>query len=129
MHQLNPYLSFSGNCQEAMSFYQNFLGGELAMQRFADSPLASHVPAEVQQYIVHSTLTSDALTIMASDASGMRGPLAVGENVALCLNCSSDEEITRLFITLSEGGSVQDPLAVMFWGSKFGALPDQFGTK
>lgn len=26
--ELNPYLSFQGNCEEAMNFYKKILGGE-----------------------------------------------------------------------------------------------------
>ena len=36
--QLNPYLAFNGNCQEAMHFYQQCLGGELNIQLIAGIP-------------------------------------------------------------------------------------------
>jgi PhnB protein len=129
MPQLHPYLSFSGNCREAMTFYQSCLGGHLSLQPFAETPMAGQIPAEAQQNIVHSSLATSSLTILASDASCMRATPATGKTVALCLSCGSDEEITRLFSKLGEGGTIQDPLAIMFWGGKFGALTDQFGTK
>jgi PhnB protein len=125
--QLAPYLSFSGNCRQAMEFYQSCLGGNLQVQTFAGAPM--DIPADMEHQVLHSMLTSDYLTLMASDMADVREPLKVGNNVSLCLNCSSDEEITRLFSQLSDGGSVVDPLADAFWGAKFGALTDRFGTR
>jgi len=129
MAQLSPYLSFSGNCRDAFTFYHACLGGELDLQRFADSPIADHIPAEARDGILHGSLRTGSLTLLGSDAGGMRAPLVAGDNVGLCLNCESDEEITTIFAKLAEGGTVLDPLADMFWGGKFGALTDQFGTK
>ncbi len=127
MASLTPYLTFGGTCRDALTFYQSCLGGELRLQAFADSPAAAHVPAEMQNQIVHGQLRTDAFTLMASDAGGMA--LTPGDTVVLCLHCGSDEEITRLFAQLGAGGTVQEPLADMFWGDKYGTLTDRFGTK
>jgi PhnB protein len=129
MAQLIPYLSFSGNCREALHFYQSCFGGELNLMRFADSPMASHLPAEAQEAIIHGTLTTPTFLIQASDAGSFRGPLTLGNQVAIAVDCASEEEIDTLFAQLSEGGTVVDPLANMFWGGKFGALTDRFGIK
>ncbi|MDO7886337.1 VOC family protein [Hymenobacter cheonanensis] len=129
MAQLSPYLSFSGDCRAALSFYQQCLGGELALTRFGDSPVAAQVPAEAQDHILHGTLTAGALVLAGSDAGSLRGALTVGTNVALALDCASDDEITTLFARLGEGGTIIDPLADMFWGGKFGALTDRFGIR
>ena len=42
---LNPYLSFSDNAREAMSFYHSVFGGELTVSTFADFD-ASADPSE-----------------------------------------------------------------------------------
>jgi PhnB protein len=129
MPQLNPYLSFEGTCRAAMSFYQSCLGGELMVQSFAESPLADQVPAADGQKVLHAMLTSGSLVLMASDMGG--GPahaLTEGNAVSLCLNCDSTEEINALFAKLSEGGTVVDPLAEMFWGT-FGSLTDRYGKR
>jgi PhnB protein len=41
MTQINSYLTFNGNCQEAMIFYQKCLGGELTFQTVGESPLSA----------------------------------------------------------------------------------------
>ena len=129
MAHLSPYLSFSGKCREALTFYHRCLGGELSLQRFADSPIAEQMPAEAHDNIVHGALTTNHFTLLASDFGGLREPLAHGNTVTLCLNCDSEEEITALFAKLGEGGTVVDPLADMFWGGKFGCINDRFGMQ
>jgi len=123
--QLVPYLTFNGTCQEAMTFYQQCLGGELMLQRFADTPAAERVAADAQQNIMHSILTTDTFTLMASD-SGM-GTVARGTMMSLSLNCHSPEQIQELFGKLSADGTVTMPLEDTFWGATFGILIDRFG--
>ena len=126
MIHLSPYIFFNGNCREVLSFYQRCLGGELDLQRFGDSPAAAHMPAEAQDRIMHGTLTTHGLIIMAAD-TGRLGELTPGNQVRMSLHFDNDAEIEDIFARLSEGGTVVDPLAEMFWGGKFGMLTDQFG--
>ncbi len=45
--QVNPYLSFNGECESAFTFYERCLGGELgAVFRYAGSPMAAEVPGD-----------------------------------------------------------------------------------
>ncbi len=125
MTTLNPYLGLQGRCREAMTFYQDCLGGELTMQAMADSPMADSTPAEQQQNVLHSTLTSEGLVLMGTDCSQSK-PVQ-GNTVALCLNFSSEEEIRTVFARLAAGGEVGCPLETSFWGSTFGHLTDKFG--
>ena len=44
---MNPYLTFSGNCEAAFKFYERVLGGKIvAMMPHEGTPMADHVPAE-----------------------------------------------------------------------------------
>lgn len=130
MASLSPHIAFpGGTCREALSFYQSCLGGELVLTRVGDTAMAEHMPAEVQDQIMHGTLTAGPLVLMACDALDTRHPFAPGNNIAMLLSCSSDEEINTLFARLGEGGTVVDPLDEMFWGGKFGSLIDRFGTE
>lgn len=123
--RLTPYLTFNGTCRQAMSFYQQCLGGELMVQTFEGTPAAEHVGPEALQNVLHSALTTADMVLMASD-SGM-GPVAKGDMVSLSVNCQSPEEIQRLFGLLSAGGTVTMPLQDTFWGATFGMFADQFG--
>ena len=127
MTQINSYLTFSGNCREAMNFYKDCLGGELALQTIGESPLADKMPPQMKESILHGTLTKDGLVLMASDMVGEKG-LAKGNSVSLMLNCSSEEEIKTYYAKLVKDGEANHPLEVSFWGALFGDLTDKFGN-
>lgn len=55
MTQINSYLTFNGNCREAMTFYQECLGGELFMQTIGESPMAEQMPLPMKESILHAT--------------------------------------------------------------------------
>ncbi|WP_136667861.1 VOC family protein [Flavobacterium sp. H122] len=127
MAQINSYLTFNGNCREAMTFYQDCLGGELVFQTIGESPLSSDMPEQMKNCILHSTLSKGALVLMASDMVSEQG-LIKGNSVSLSLNCSSEEEIKACYAKLSAGGTATHPLEESFWGTLFGDLTDKFGT-
>jgi PhnB protein len=127
MTQINAYLTFSGNCREAMHFYKTCLGGELHLQTIGESPLAEKMPAQMKECILHSTLTKDGMVLMGSDMVGEKGRIT-GNTVSMALNCSSEEEIKRCYENLSNGGEATHPLENTFWGALFGDLVDKFGN-
>ena len=67
--QLNPYLTFSGRCEEAFRFYEKVLGGKIeAMMSHAGSPMEQQVPPEWRSKIMHARLRLGNEVLMASDA-------------------------------------------------------------
>jgi len=128
MTQINAYLTFKGNCREAMTFYKECLGGELSLQTIGGSPVEAQCPAGMKDDILHAALQKDGLVLMATEMVGQEG-LSKGNNFALALSCSSEEEINTFFSNLSAGGQVMHPLKVEFWGAIFGVLNDRFGIR
>ncbi|MES2727799.1 MAG: VOC family protein [Bacteroidota bacterium] len=125
--QINTYLTFSGNCREAMTFYQSCLGGELVFQTIGESPLAAQMPEQMKACILHATLTKGSLLLMGSDMVASAG-LIFGNAVSLSLNCVSEEEIRNCYSKLSVGGKATHPLENSFWGALFGGLTDKYGN-
>ena len=126
MKEVSTYLTFDGNCRDAMTFYEKCLGAELQLVPFSEAPdMGSKVD---QNRIMHARLSKGSASIlMASDA--MPGtPLQVGSNFSICLACESLEEIERLFKALGDKGKVTMPLQDTFWNAHFGMLTDQFGV-
>ena len=122
---LSPYLNFNGKAAEAMRFYQSVLGGELTMQTFEDVKMARS-PAE-KDLIVHARLTGSGFVIMASDSPPGRRT-TFGDSVHMSLSGRDGEKLTKAFIELSGGGSVDMALAKQFWGDTYGQLTDRFGV-
>lgn len=124
---INPYLNFNGQCREVLMFYNHCLGGELSLQQISESPMAAQMPSEAGAQILHGQLTKNDLVIMGSDMAG--SAVVRGSAIALCLNCSSDEEINHYFETLSQGGIVKMPLHQTFWGATYGEITDRYGIQ
>jgi len=127
MTSINSYLTFSGNCREAMHFYKDCLGGELSLQTIGESPLADKMPPEMKAFILHATLTKDNMVLLGSDMVGDKG-LVQGNAVSMVINCSSNEEIKNVYEKLSAGGNKDHALEESFWGATFGDLTDKYGN-
>lgn len=129
------YLTFDGNCKEAMSFYKGVFGGEFEWQQtWGESPMKDDSPEEFKDLIVHCSLPlNKTINLMGCD----RHPVlhtnqqhVVGNNTEICLSPDTKTEANRLFAALSsEGGTVSIPLQDMPWGSYAGNCADKYGIQ
>ena len=127
MLQLDTYLTFDGNCAEAMRFYQRTLGGKLDLMTHAQSPIAGQTPPGSENRIMHARLAIDGRLLMASD-SMVDHPYEGMKGFSLSLIYPTVVEATRVFNALADGGKVIMPLDKTFWAKAFGMLVDRFGT-
>lgn len=125
--QLDAYLTFDGNCAEAMRFYQRTLGGKLDLMTHAQSPIAAQTPPGSENRIMHARLSLDGRLLMASD-SMVGHPYAGMKGFSLSLIYPTVAEAQRVFNALADGGKVIMPLDKTFWAKAFGMLVDRFGT-
>ena len=124
MKEISTYLTFDGNCRQAMEFYKKCLGGELFLMPVGESPVEA--PKEAKDRIMHASLKIGPLNLLAADRwLGM--PYQHGDNFAICIVPESIEETQRLFTALGEKGKVGMELQDTFWGAHFGMVQDQFG--
>ena len=124
--QLNPYLNFNGQCEEAFKFYQQCLGGTLQFKMtYGESPMADQVPSEWRDKIIHATLIVGETALLGADAPPDQYEEPRGISVMIPVKDLSDAE--RIFRSLSEGGKVTMPLQQTFWSPGFGMLVDRFG--
>ncbi|HMI08643.1 MAG TPA: VOC family protein [Flavobacterium sp.] len=128
MARINSYLTFNGNCREAMAFYKSCLGGELILETIGDSALACKLPSEMKPLVMHATLTNGDFVIMATDMVNDKG-LVKGNSVSMMLDCDSETEVRLLYRKLSDGGEATHPIQDSFWGALFGDLTDKFGNQ
>ncbi len=125
--KINSYLTFNGNCREAMQFYKEYLGGELHFQTVGESPLSATMPVKMKDCVVQSTLSNKTFMLMGSDIVDDKG-LVKGNTVSLLLDCSSEEEVNDRYTKLASGGEATHPPTISFWGALFGDLTDKFGN-
>ena len=128
MSQPIPYLSFNGNCAEAMRYYEQALGGKLLLLKYADAPAAEQTPKEHADRIMHARLTLPAGgSLYASDCPPQMKYAGI-HGIGLALNFDTVTQATTVFNALADGGTVSMPLQPMFWAKIWGMLTDRFGT-
>lgn len=128
--KLNPYLTFNGNCEEAMNFYRDILDGEITiMSRFEDAPQDEFpIPEFAKKLIMHCTLEFKGCSIMASDTTEP-DKFEIGSNITLSINAGDFDEGSGIFSSLLEGGHAIMPFQDVFWGGQFGMLVDKYGVQ
>ena len=108
--QLNPYLTFNGDCEQAFKFYEKVLGGKIeAMLTHEGAPESMPVPPEWKKKIMHARLSIDGEVLMASDAPPGRFNPPQGFSVSLQIEDPAEAE--RKFQALAEGGVVTMPIS------------------
>ena len=87
--QLNPYITFDGNCAEAMDFYAAALGGTVRSMTFRDSGMDA-------DGIMHAALETPAgFHLFASDTAGGMGDYRPGNNVQVSLSGDDADALRR----------------------------------
>ncbi len=125
--QIFTYLTFNGNCREAMVFYRKCIGGKLKFQTVGNSPLSAKMPAKMKDCILHASLNKDGLQLMGSDMTPGAGRV-VGNAVSLSLQCNSLAQLKSCYKKLSDGGMQQYPIEKTFYGAMLGGLVDRYGN-
>ncbi|HEV2561822.1 MAG TPA: VOC family protein [Rhizomicrobium sp.] len=124
--QINPYLNFNGNCEEAFKFYEKTLGGKIVMMMpHEGTPAEAHVPAEWRKKIMHARMMLGDTPLMGSDAPPGNYEAPKGFSVSYSVEKPADAD--RVFKALSENGNVRMPIAETFWAQRFGMVTDRFG--
>jgi PhnB protein len=125
---LHPYLYFTNTTREAMSRYQEILGGQLDIMSADELPAGEETPFEApDDFVIHAALTfGDGDLLMASDDPSGDGAGVKG--AALNITLDDHDDARRIFEALSEGGSVDMALGETFWSPLFGVCVDRFGV-
>lgn len=133
MPQINPYIHFNGNTEEAFTFYQSVFGGDFAMvSRFKDLSMPGHSISEKEaDKIMHIALPiGKSSVLMGSDTPEFLGRHNENENRSkISINAESKEEADKLFNGLSAGGKIEMPIGDSPWGSYFGMFRDKYGIE
>jgi len=126
MLDVSPYITFMGNCRQAIVFYKTALGAEvLFTQTVGESPMSNMGPPA---NIMHCTIKVGDSTIMMSDDPRPEAASASG-SISLAIGLDDPERAGQLFGNLAGGGAVIMPLQKTYWAEAFGMLTDKFGVR
>ncbi len=132
MAQINPYINFNGNAEEAFTFYKSVFGGEFAkIMRFKDiSSPEFPVTENDANKIMHIALPIGKNILMANDVPESMGQTNENENRSkISISAESKEEADKLFNSLSVGGQIEALIGDSPWGSYFGMFRDKYGIE
>ena len=124
--ELYAHLTFNGNCRQAMTFYQDCLGGRLHFQTVGDFPAATKLIKRVKRCIVLAALSKNGMVLLGSDLTADSW-LIRGNAITLTLRCKSKQEMKAICDKLADGGSIHDSLKLNYWGIWSVNLKDKFG--
>lgn len=132
MAQINPYINFNGNAEEAFTFYKSVFGGEFAIIMRLKDLLCPEFPVTENDAnkIMHIALPIGNNILMANDVPESMGRTNENENRSkISISAESKEEADRLFNGLSVDGQIEAPIGDSPWGSYFGMFRDKYGIE
>ncbi len=123
MMKVTPFLMFEGNAEEAMNYYTSLIEGSkiTSIVRYgANEP-------GTEGSVMQATFTLKDQEFMCID-SNVKHQFTFTPSFSIFLTCDSEEEIDRLYSSLTDGGQVMMPLGDYFFSKKFGWVSDKFGV-
>lgn len=120
------YLSFAGNCREALQFYVSELEGTLGqIHTYRDAPEATGTTEVWMDKILHGEINIGDQLIMGSDAPP--GAYQVPQGIFVQMHYEDLLQAEQIYNRLSDGGVTLMPFGPAFWAQGFGMLTDRFG--
>jgi PhnB protein len=126
MKGFHPYITFEGNCEEALKFYENCFNGTIEYIQYYDDAAAFGSEA-MKNKIMHSEFNAGPLHFMACDRSPGNREFCMDTNMTLYISFDSHDEQEKIFKKLSSEGKIHMGLEQTVWGSTVGLLTDKFG--
>lgn len=133
MANINPYIHFNGNAEEAFTFYKSVFGGEFTrIARFKDLASSEHPVSEKEaDKIMHIALPIGKTSVlMGSDTPEFLGRHNENETRSkISISAESKEEADKIYNGLSVGGEIEMPIDNSPWGAYFGMFRDKYGIE
>ena len=114
---LVPTIHFAGNCDEVIAFYKQAVG--------ANVKAVHYVEDVAPNFVGHSEVEIFGCTVALTDGCEA-APASINHTFTVFLDTA--EQVTALFNTLADGGTVTEPLAPQFWADLCGGVTDRFGV-
>jgi PhnB protein len=124
-----PYLTFQGNCREAMDTYARIFDAPPPdLNILSEAPNAAEdFPKEKLGLVMNAAIRIGEGWLFGSDDIMGNTPAMAGSSVMVSLD--STDKARAAFDALAEGGEVEMPFAKTFWTDGFGQVTDRFGIR
>ena len=125
---ITPYLTFNGNCKEALAFYRSvFPCGEVSILPYGDyMPEGSPTPPELLRgWVMHAEMTVCGTNVWFADSAQSPGNSGL---ITLSAIVPTEGEALAIYDALCAGGTVTLPPTVTFYSVFHAVVKDRFGV-
>lgn len=125
---ITPYLTFNGNCKEALAFYRSvFPCGEPSVLPYGDyMPEGSPTPPELLRgWVMHAEMTVCGTNVWFADSAQSPGNIGL---ITLSAIVPTGREALAIYDALCAGGTVTLPPTVTFYSVFHAVVRDRFGV-
>ena len=125
---ITPYLTFNGNCKEALAFYRSvFPCGEPSVLPYGDyMPEGSPTPPELlRSWVMHAEMTVCGTNVWFADSAQSPGNSGL---ITLSAIVPTEGEARAIYDALCAGGTVTLPPTVTFYSVFHAVVRDRFGV-
>jgi predicted 3-demethylubiquinone-9 3-methyltransferase (glyoxalase superfamily) len=121
--KITTFLMFEGTAEEAMTLYTSLFDDAevLAITRYGPGE------AGAEGTVQHATFSLAGQRFMCIDSSEQH-EFSFTPSMSLFVECETEDEIDRLYATLSEKGEALMALGSYGFSAKFGWLVDRYGV-
>jgi predicted 3-demethylubiquinone-9 3-methyltransferase (glyoxalase superfamily) len=120
---IRPFLMFEGRAEEAMKFYVSLFPGSRMIEIVRYGPRAAGAEGSVMK----ATFSLAGQPVMCIDSPAKHN-FRFTPALSLFVDCESEQELTRIYPELLEGGSALMPLDNYGFSRKFAWVNDRFGV-
>ena len=129
--QIRPYLTFKGECQEAIELYKRAFKTELSeIMRYSDMPQSPDNPMQIpdnqKNWILQATIPFGDNFMRLSDTVKELNDVST-DRIGIVVESNMDV-IKHAFEVLAEEGNVDMPLQETFFSPAYGIVYDKFGV-
>lgn len=129
--QIRPYLTFKGECQEAIELYKRAFKTEVSeIMRYSDMPQSPDNPIQIpdnqKNWILQATIPFGDNFMRLSDTVKELNDVST-DRIGIVVESNMDV-IKHAFEVLAEEGEVDMPLQETFFSPSYGIVYDKFGV-
>lgn len=125
---VTPYITFDGNCKEALDFYQDVFQSEVTLSQSYGKYVPTgtvNPPKNLNTWILHAEMQICGTTFWFADDVL---PITKGNLIRLTTTVPTAEIARRIFNKLNENGTVTLPPTEAFYTTFHAAITDKYGV-
>lgn len=126
---VNPYITFAGECNNALEFYQSVFQSGIKMKQLYDNYVPEGVtdpPKRLCEWVLHAEMEICGTRFWFADE--VSEPVTQGTMVKLTVTVPTAKDSQQIYNILSENAHVTLPPTETFYSAFHAGLIDKFGV-